>query len=154
MKHQMDLVQEFHEVMQVHTPIRPTMPSPEVHNLRFRLIDEEAQELVESTNLIQYLDAIGDLLYVVNGAALAAGFTPAQVAALRGEAGKPQLTAADLVPPAATTPPTSPPANKEPAPAKYDDLRPASDLPKWLAAAVVFAGTLTFILRKLRSKDL
>jgi predicted HAD superfamily Cof-like phosphohydrolase len=64
MKHQMDLVQEFHEVMQVHTPIRPTMPSPEVHNLRFRLIDEEAQELVESTNLIQYLDASGDLLYV------------------------------------------------------------------------------------------
>jgi putative heme-binding domain-containing protein len=80
--------------------------------------------------------------------------TPAQVAALRGEAGKPQLTAADLVPPAATTPPTSPPANKEPAPAKYDDLRPASDLPKWIAAAVVFAATLVFILRKLRSKDL
>jgi quinoprotein glucose dehydrogenase len=80
--------------------------------------------------------------------------TPAQVAALRGEAGKPPLTAADLVPPVANTPPTSPPANKEPAPAKYDDLRPASDLPKWLAAALVFAGTLVFILRKLRSKDL
>jgi predicted HAD superfamily Cof-like phosphohydrolase len=79
MKHQMDLVQEFHQVMQVHTPNRPTMPPPEVHNLRFRLIDEEAQELVDSINLIQYLDAIGDLLYVVNGAALAAGFTPAQV---------------------------------------------------------------------------
>ncbi len=26
MKHQMDLVQEFHQVMQVHTPSRPTMP--------------------------------------------------------------------------------------------------------------------------------
>lgn len=85
MKHKMDLVQEFHDVMRVHTPARPTMPSPEVHNLRFRLIDEEAQELRDATDLVQFLDAIGDLLYVVNGAALAAGFTPQQVDAAFAE---------------------------------------------------------------------
>jgi predicted HAD superfamily Cof-like phosphohydrolase len=48
-------------------------------NLRYRLIDEEAQELAAATNPKEYLDAVGDLLYVVYGAALAAGFSPHQV---------------------------------------------------------------------------
>jgi hypothetical protein len=48
-------------------------------NLRYRLIDEEAQELRDATNLIEYLDAVGDLLYVVYGAAIAAGFTAHQI---------------------------------------------------------------------------
>ena len=52
---------------------------PVTQNLRYRLIDEEAQELSEATNAKEYLDAIGDLLYVVYGAALAAGFSPHQV---------------------------------------------------------------------------
>jgi predicted HAD superfamily Cof-like phosphohydrolase len=55
------------------------MPDPVTQNLRYRLIDEEAQELSESTSAVEYLDAIGDLLYVVYGAALAAGFSPHQV---------------------------------------------------------------------------
>ena len=80
--------------------------------------------------------------------------TPAQVAALRGEAGKPQLTSTELVLPAGVSAPANPPASEKPAPAKYDDLRPASNLPKWIAAAVVAAAMIVFILRKLRSKDL
>jgi predicted HAD superfamily Cof-like phosphohydrolase len=55
------------------------MPDPVTQNLRYRLIDEEAQELAEATDKTEYLDAIGDLLYVVYGAALAAGFSPHQV---------------------------------------------------------------------------
>ena len=55
------------------------MPDPVTQNLRYRLIDEEAQELAEATNSTEYLDAVGDLLYVVYGAALAAGFSPHQV---------------------------------------------------------------------------
>jgi predicted HAD superfamily Cof-like phosphohydrolase len=60
-------------------PERPFMPDPVTQNLRYRLIDEEAQELAEATDKTEYLDAIGDLLYVVYGSALAAGFSPHQV---------------------------------------------------------------------------
>jgi putative heme-binding domain-containing protein len=84
--------------------------------------------------------------------------TAAEVAALRGEVGKPILTAADLVPPAAASS-ASPPAGESKAPATtpanpYDDLQPASNLPKWIAAAVVaFAGILAFLILKPQSKD-
>lgn len=76
---EMQMVREFNSQFGVKECFRPRMPSPEVHNLRFRLIDEEAQELRDATSLVQYLDAIVDLLYVVQGAALVAGFSPQQV---------------------------------------------------------------------------
>ena len=79
MKKQIQMVREFNGMFGVKEPLRPTMPAPEVHNLRWRLIDEEAQELRESVTLVQYLDAICDLLYVVHGAALVAGFSGQQV---------------------------------------------------------------------------
>ena len=79
MKKQIQLVREFNGMFGVKEPLRPTMPAPEVHNLRWRLIDEEAQELRESVTLVQYLDAICDLLYVIHGAALVAGFSGQQV---------------------------------------------------------------------------
>ena len=73
------MVREFNGMFGVKEPLRPTLPAPEVHNLRWRLIDEEAQELRESVTLVQYLDAICDLLYVIDGAALVAGFSGQQV---------------------------------------------------------------------------
>ena len=73
------MVREFNGMFGVKEPLRPTLPAPEVHNLRWRLIDEEAQELRESVTLVQYLDAICDLLYVVHGASLVAGFSGQQV---------------------------------------------------------------------------
>jgi predicted HAD superfamily Cof-like phosphohydrolase len=75
----MELVREFMRIYQQCIPERPALPDPITVNLRYRLIDEEAQELSESTSAVEYLDAIGDLLYVVYGAALAAGFSPHQV---------------------------------------------------------------------------
>ncbi len=75
----MELVREFMRTFQQYVPSNPIMPDPVTQNLRYRLIDEEAQELSEATNAKEYLDAIGDLLYVVYGAALAAGFSPHQV---------------------------------------------------------------------------
>jgi predicted HAD superfamily Cof-like phosphohydrolase len=75
----MELVREFMRTYQQCIPERPFMPDPVTQNLRYRLIDEEAQELAEATDKTEYLDAIGDLLYVVYGAALAAGFSPHQV---------------------------------------------------------------------------
>ena len=77
--HPMELVREFMRTYQQCIPERPFMPDPVTQNLRYRLIDEEAQELAEATDKTEYLDAIGDLLYVVYGAALAAGFSPHQV---------------------------------------------------------------------------
>ena len=77
--HPMELVRDFMRTYQQLIPKSPIMPNPVTQNLRYRLIDEEAQELAEATNTKEYLDAIGDLLYVVYGAALAAGFSPHQV---------------------------------------------------------------------------
>jgi predicted HAD superfamily Cof-like phosphohydrolase len=77
--HPMELVREFMRTFQQYAPERPIMPDPVTQNLRFRLIDEEAQELAESTNTTEYQDAVGDLLYVVYGAALAAGFSAHQI---------------------------------------------------------------------------
>lgn len=79
MNNSMDLVAEFMATFQQKLPVSPEMPTPDVQNLRYRLIDEEAQELSESVDLVEYLDAVGDLLYVVYGAALAAGFSSWQV---------------------------------------------------------------------------
>lgn len=75
----MELVRDFMRTYQQLIPKSPIMPDPVTQNLRYRLIDEEAQELSEATNAKEYLDAIGDLLYVVYGAALAGGFSPHQV---------------------------------------------------------------------------
>lgn len=77
--HPMELVREFMLTFQQFIPDRPALPDALTQNLRYRLIDEEAQELAEATSAVEYLDAIGDLLYVVYGAALAAGFSPHQI---------------------------------------------------------------------------
>jgi predicted HAD superfamily Cof-like phosphohydrolase len=81
----MELVREFMRTFQQYVPATPVMPDPVTQNLRYRLIDEESQELAEATNKTEYLDAVGDLLYVVYGAALAAGFSPHQVDAAFSE---------------------------------------------------------------------
>lgn len=83
--HPMHSVDQFMRHFGQHVPQRAIMPPPLVQNLRFRLIDEEAHELAEATNLVEYLDAVGDLLYVVYGAALAAGFTARQMDAAVAE---------------------------------------------------------------------
>ncbi len=77
--HPMELVREFMRTFQQYVPSNPIMPDPVTQNLRYRLIDEEAQELSAATNAREYLDAVGDLLYVVYGAALAGGFSPHQL---------------------------------------------------------------------------
>ena len=77
--HPMHLVEEFMLTFGQAVPGLSKMPEPDVQSLRFRLIHEEAEELHDADNLVEYLDAVGDLLYVVYGAALAAGFTDKQV---------------------------------------------------------------------------
>lgn len=72
--------------------------------------------------------------------------TPAEVAALRGEVDKPQLTQADLIPP-----PGMQTAAPKAASNKYDDLGTSSGFPKWamgLIALAVVTGTLVFLKKK------
>ncbi|MBC8127301.1 MAG: c-type cytochrome [Gloeobacteraceae cyanobacterium ES-bin-144] len=80
--------------------------------------------------------------------------TPAQVAALRSEVGKPQLTVADLVPLAsATSPSASPPAPAAITPNKYDQLRPESKRLKWIVlSALVLLILCIFVFSKRDSK--
>ena len=61
----------------------------------------------------------------------AAPITPAAVAALRTEVGKPPITTAELIPPLTTAPPAATRAS-----GKYDKLTPESNSSKWIAIAV------------------
>lgn len=80
--------------------------------------------------------------------------TPDQVAALRGEVGKPKLRAADLIPPVAA--PAAPAVTGTAAPAapsnKYDDLRTSSGAGRWIIAggALALLGLLIRVLSKRR----
>jgi predicted HAD superfamily Cof-like phosphohydrolase len=69
-------VREFHERFGVTSNDRPTWPGDAVHRLRMSLVDEEVAELRnagERGDLVGAADALGDLLYVVYGAAEAYG---------------------------------------------------------------------------------
>lgn len=57
-------------------PVKPKIASVDVANLRINLIEEELSEMAESigaADIVGIADAIGDLLYVVIGAACAYG---------------------------------------------------------------------------------
>lgn len=70
-----NLVRRFMEAFGQEIPEQQTLPDAETIKLRMELVMEEAQELGASEDLTDYLDAVVDLLYVVYGAGLAAGFT-------------------------------------------------------------------------------
>ena len=71
-----NMVHEFHETFGLVINEYPTLPSKEVLNLRVSLIDEEAEEFklaAADGNMVEMADALGDLLYVVYGAAISLG---------------------------------------------------------------------------------
>ena len=72
-----DQVREFHRVfVKGEDPEAPTLRDEEVRELRVNLIEEELKEFkdaLEAGDIVEVADAIGDLLYVVEGAALAFG---------------------------------------------------------------------------------
>lgn len=75
----MNLVTHFMQRFNQSIPLTPSMPTLTRKNLRWRLIDEESKELRDARNVTEYLDAVVDLLYVVYGAALDAGFSSDQI---------------------------------------------------------------------------
>ena len=87
MKDSQTQVTEFMVCAGQECPQKPTIPSPEVMTLRYNLIQEELDELItdgfgdpdnifiepHEPNLEKIADAIGDLLVVVLGTAVACG---------------------------------------------------------------------------------
>jgi predicted HAD superfamily Cof-like phosphohydrolase len=55
------------------TPTTVQMPPDEIRDIRTRLIEEELEEMMYSSDIVQYTDACIDLLYVVAGALVDAG---------------------------------------------------------------------------------
>jgi predicted HAD superfamily Cof-like phosphohydrolase len=76
-----NLVARFMDSFGQDFPRDPTLPPPKVITFRYDLIKEEADELLFADTLVDYLDAICDLLYVVYGAANAAGLNAVLVEA-------------------------------------------------------------------------
>jgi predicted HAD superfamily Cof-like phosphohydrolase len=77
---QYDQVTEFMQVMGQGLPETPSIPADGIVNLRFRLIEEENQELMdaaEDKDLVEVADALCDLQYVMMGAIKAYGFSKA-----------------------------------------------------------------------------
>lgn len=71
-------VSEFMAVMGQEMPEQPTIPSQGIQALRYKLIDEENNELSEAAaknDIIEVADALCDLRYVVEGAFRAYGFS-------------------------------------------------------------------------------
>lgn len=69
-------VQEFHSVFGLPINVCPQFPSPKTQQLRLDLIYEELGELRKAVvieDLAGVADALGDLLYVIHGAALCFG---------------------------------------------------------------------------------
>lgn len=67
------MVEQFHRAFGVTINYYPTVPSQHDIDLRRNLIDEEAAEFREAKTLTEVKDALGDLLYVVYGAAICYG---------------------------------------------------------------------------------
>lgn len=71
-----ELVKEFHQKFGHPAPRSPRIIADNRANLRVELISEELRELVEAVqdgDLVAIADALGDLDYVVNGAAIEYG---------------------------------------------------------------------------------
>lgn len=80
MTEQYEMVREFMRAFGQDVPREVKMPDVKTHELRRDLIREEMVELYNAETPEAYFDAVLDLLYVVLGAGVAAGFTPEQIA--------------------------------------------------------------------------
>jgi len=70
------MVRDFHERFGLSRNDSPVWPGEVAHRLRVNLIEEELAELRnagETHDLVEIADALGDLLYVVYGAAVTYG---------------------------------------------------------------------------------
>ena len=77
----LDMVREFHNVYGLPIATHPTLGTPKEQELRVELIQEELTELADALadgDLVEVLDALCDLQYVVDGAFWTFGFGQAK----------------------------------------------------------------------------
>ena len=70
-------VAEFHKTFNLPILDEPQIPSPERCKLRINLLEEELKELkeaIEENDLVEVIDALCDIQYVLSGAILEFGF--------------------------------------------------------------------------------
>ena len=70
------MVQEFHKAFDITIKTTPQLPTVKDGDLRVALIQEELRELelaIHTGDLVEIADGLGDLLYVVYGAAVTCG---------------------------------------------------------------------------------
>jgi Uncharacterized protein conserved in bacteria len=75
-------VLEFHTTFGAPVGLTPALISPERAELRYELIKEELKELrdaIDADDLVEIADALGDLDYVVHGAAIEYGLPHALI---------------------------------------------------------------------------
>ncbi len=98
----LDQVREFHETYGLPVKSSPDISDPKTNELRINLLAEELDELKEAlaaNNIVEVLDALTDLQYVLDGAYLSFGLHDVKDAAFNevqrsnmsklGEDGKP-----------------------------------------------------------------
>ena len=98
----LEQVQEFHETYGLPVKDAPDISDPKTNKLRVNLLAEEVEELqeaLEAGDLVEVLDALTDIQYVLDGAYLSFGLQHVKTAAFEevqrsnmsklGEDGKP-----------------------------------------------------------------
>lgn len=78
-KSTLDQVREFHETYGLPVKDRPDISDPKTNALRINLLAEELDELkdaLEDGDIVEVLDALIDLQYVLDGAFLSFGLHP------------------------------------------------------------------------------
>lgn len=76
MMYEQSNVEDFHKEFKLLINNTPCIPDEKEQKLRIKLIEEELTELkegFETNNVVEVADALGDLLYVVLGAAVTCG---------------------------------------------------------------------------------
>ena len=83
-KSTLEQVQEFHETYGLPVRSKPDISDPQTNELRINLLAEELEELqeaLEQGDIVEVLDALTDLQYVLDGAYLSFGLHDVKKAA-------------------------------------------------------------------------
>jgi predicted HAD superfamily Cof-like phosphohydrolase len=71
-----DMVQEFHDKMNVEQNKTPSAIPFEKFAARHRMLKEEYQEYKDAKDIVEIVDAFGDMIYVIIGTMLVMGVDP------------------------------------------------------------------------------
>ena len=73
MRFECDMLEEFNEAFEIPHSYSPTVGEEDLGELRIRLLEEEVEEYAEAVrngDLLEILDALGDIAYILAGSVL------------------------------------------------------------------------------------